>query len=447
MQWTQTAPALLRQAAVVDLRAGDAVIVLDAAGTCIGVDDRVEPILGLDAEQLLGLARVDARWHWCGADGRPVRDTESPVAVAMASGEPVLDRVLGLEGLDGEPDGRFAWVEVSAYPLRGADGSVAGVATSLRDVSLTAEGRAATAGLVRSLRTLVSASAEDEARFLALAENSADVLFQTDIVGRCVWVSPSVSQVLGWEPEAVRGQSLVRLLHPDDREIANERRLASLAHGGGGHERLELRYATAGGGWRWMSVLSRPMRDASGRAVGAVSALHDIQAEVERREEQHYRAGRDALTGLLTREAGLRALAKALVRVRGTGRLVGVLVLDVDALARINQVHGTPGGDAALVHVAERLTSLLRDTDSVARLGPDEFLVVLTSVAVSEHAVGRAGSLLEGIAVPRGPEQPTVSVSVGVATDDGTGAAPDVLRRAGAGLVTAKRAGGGRVGS
>ena len=143
-----------------------------------------------------------------------------------------------------EIDGQFAWVEVTAYPLRGPDGTVDGVATSLHDVSQTPQGRAATAALVHSLRSLTHASFEDEARFRVLAENSADVLFQTDVVGRCVWVSPSVADVLGWTPEQVLGQ--VRSsppLHPSDREVANEQRRSALSDQGGGHDRVELRHA------------------------------------------------------------------------------------------------------------------------------------------------------------------------------------------------------------
>ena len=445
MQWVDTAPTQLRDAASIDLRSGNAVIVLDSAGTCIGAEDGLQGLFGLDVEHLLGRSRVDARWHWCDAEGQPVGEAENPVAVALASGRPVPERVLGLEGIEDGAAERFAWVAVSAYPLRGEDGSVDGVAASMRDVSWTPEGRTATASLVRSLRTLESASAQDEARFRTLAENSADVLFQTDVVGRCVWVSSSLTEVLGLEPDAVLGQSLSRLLHPMDREIANERRLVALAESGGGHDRLELRYATAAGTWRWMSVVSRPLRDATGRVVGAVTALRDIQDEVERREEQLYRADRDPLTGLLTSAGGRRALAKALDAARGTDRLVGVLLVDIDGLGHINLEHGTPAGDLAIVHVADVLTTHLRETDSVARHAADEFLVVLSSVAAADDAERRAQSLLELVGAPRGAGQPTVRVSIGVATDDGSSEAADVLRRADVGLRHAKDAGGGRV--
>lgn len=445
MQWVETAPTELRQAVSIDLRPGEAVVVLDRAGTCVGVDDGSARILGPDPGQLLGRPGPVSAWRWCDADGSPLREGAGPLETALGSGEPVVGRVLGLDGVDGGEAGRFAWVEVSAYPLRGPDGTVEGVATALRDVSETPEGRAATAALVRSLRDLATASLEDEARFRVLAENSADVLFQTDVVGRCVWVSPSVTDVLGWGPEQVVGHSLVPLLHPGDREVANERRLAALSVRGGGHERLELRYATSGGTWRWMSVLSRPLRDATGRVTGGLTALRDIQDEVDRREELRYAPRHDGLTGLVDRDTALHALARALGQARDTGRWVGTLYVDIDRFRDVNDAHGPEVGDRLLVEVGRRLASGLRDSDVVARLGADEFLVVLASMRAGVHAEQRARALLATVAEPAPDGLPAATVSIGVRYDDGTSDAGHVLRDADAALRRAKDAGRNRV--
>ncbi len=444
MHWVDTAPAELRQVTIVDLRDDEAVIVLDRAGTCVGADGD-QPVLGLDAEHLLGRRRVESGWRWCDDAGQPLADGASPVARALATGEPVTRLVLGLEGLRDEAEGQFAWVEVSAYPLQGSDGAVDGVATTLRDVSQAVEGRAATAALVHSLRSLAHASVEDEARFRVLAENSADVLFQTDIVGRCVWVSPSVTDVLGWAPAQVLGQTLFPLVHPADREAANEQRRSALAQDGGGHDRVELRYARAEGGWRWMSAVSRSMRDSHGQMTGGLTALRDIQAEVERREELSYLAGHDSLTGLINRDAALRALAKSLEQARRSGRWVGVLYVDVDLFKDVNDTFGHAAGDRLLVEIGHRFASRLRDSDVVARLGGDEFLVVLSSMRDGEHALLRAQALLEAAAEGGVDGVPSATVSIGVRYDDGSSDPGEVLRDADAALYRAKHAGRNRV--
>lgn len=445
VRWAETATATLRDAVSIDLRGDDAVVVIDLSGRLVGADDAAGRILGLEAEQLLGRGPDDPAWRMVGTDGRPLADDEDPVAQALATGEPVTEHVVGVESSGAGGTGRFAWVEVAAYPIRSSDGHVEGTATTLRDVSDTDDGRRATASVLSSLRALSEASIEDEARFRLLAENSADVVFQVDVAGHCVWVSPSVHEVLGWDADALIGTSLVPLLHPDDREVANERRLAALGDPRNGVDRLELRYATAAGGWRWMSVLSRPLRDATGRVIGGLTALRDIQDDVERREELRYLAGHDGLTGLLNREAALRALDRAIARARDTERWVGVLYVDVDHFKDVNDTHGHQAGDRLLVEVGHRITAALRDTDVVARLGGDEFLVILTSLREPVNAEKRAQALLAAVSEDDSGGLPETTVSIGLVTDDGRGNPTEILAAADAALYRAKNAGRNRV--
>jgi diguanylate cyclase (GGDEF)-like protein/PAS domain S-box-containing protein len=434
----------LRDAVSIDLRGDDAVVILDLTGRLVGADDAAGRLLGLESSELLGRGPDNPAWRMVGTDGRLLGSDEDPVAQALATGEPVAQHVVGVE-LAAEASGRFAWVEVAAYPIRASDGHVEGTATTLRDVSDSLDGRRATASVLTSMRALSEASVEDEARFRLLAENSADVVFQVDVAGACVWVSPSVHEVLGWDADALLGTSLSPLLHPDDREVAHERRLAALGDGRNGVDRLELRYATAAGGWRWMSVLSRPLRDAAGTVVGGLTALRDIQDEVERREELRYLAGHDGLTGLLNREAALRALDRAVARARDTERWVGVLFVDVDHFKDVNDTHGHQAGDRLLVEVGHRITAALRDTDVVARLGGDEFLVILTSLREPVNAEKRAQALLAAVSDDDSGGLPETTVSIGLVTDDGHGDPAQILADADAALYRAKNAGRNRV--
>lgn len=193
-----------------------------------------------------------------------------------------------------------------------------------------------------------------------------------------------------------------------------------------------------------MSVLARPMRDSHGTVTGGLSALRDIQSEVESREELRYLAGHDGLTGLLNRESSLRALSKGLEAVRGTGRHVGVLYLDVDRFKDVNDSYGHDGGDRLLVELARRLSTVLRESDVVGRLGGDEFLVVLSSLKEPGQADMRAGSLLPTLSA-RADDVPSSTVSIGVVTDDGSGDPAEVLKAADAALYRAKHAGRDRI--
>jgi diguanylate cyclase (GGDEF)-like protein len=194
-----------------------------------------------------------------------------------------------------------------------------------------------------------------------------------------------------------------------------------------------------------MSVLARPLRDPSGRVIGGLTALRDIQEEVERREELRYLAGHDGLTGLLNREAALRALDRAVARARDTERWVGVLYVDVDHFKEVNDTHGHQAGDRLLVEVGHRITAALRDTDVVARLGGDEFLVILTSLREPVNAEKRAQALLAAVSDDDSGGLPETTVSIGLVTDDGHGSPAQILQDADAALYRAKNAGRNRV--
>ena len=442
VRWAGDAGATLRDAAAVDLRDDEALLVSDRDGRVMGADPG--GVLGLDADSILGRTPGELSWRLLRPDGSALPEGEDPAGLAMSSGGPVLDQLVGFE-LSYDGVAVLTWCSVSSMPLRGPDGSVVGVATALRDVSAAPEGHRATAALAASLRAASRGAELDQARFRLLAESAADVVIQTDLAGRVVWVSPSVSEVLGWDPAQLTGSSSLPLLHDDDRERANDVRRRALSQGGEASiARLELRYATASGGWRWMSVLSRPMRDPRGTVIGGLTALRDIQEEVESREELRYLAGHDSLTGLLNRESSLRALAKAVEGVRGSGRHVGVLYLDVDRFKEVNDNYGHDGGDRLLVELAHRLTSVLRDSDVVGRLGGDEFLVVLSSLKEPGHADVRAASLLTTLSA-EADGVPSSTVSIGVVTDDGSGDAAEVLKAADAALYRAKHAGRDRI--
>ncbi|HET7900491.1 MAG TPA: diguanylate cyclase [Candidatus Nanopelagicales bacterium] len=442
VRWSDSATPSLRDAAAVDLRADETLLVSDLDGRLVGADEA--GALGLGPDALLGRTTRDLSWRLVRIDGSALPEDENPAVVAMRTGAPVLDLVLGIEtSYDGLA--ALTWCSVSALPLRGPDGLVEGVATALRDVSATPEGRRATAVLADSLRAASHSADLDQARFRLLAESAADVVLQTDIAGHVVWVSPSVTEVLGWAPDALVGSSSLPLLHPDDRERANEVRRHALSAGADtAVARLEVRYATSDGGWRWMSVLARPMRDSQGQVVGGLSALRDVQAEVENREELRYLAGHDGLTGLLNRESSLRALGKAIDAVRGTGRCVGVLYLDVDRFKDVNDSLGHHAGDRLLIELSRRLVGVLRETDVVGRLGGDEFLVVLSALKEPGQADTRAESLLRTLSAPTS-DAPTSTVSIGVVTDDGTSAAADVLQAADDALYRAKNGGRDRI--
>ncbi len=137
--------------------------------------------------------------------------------------------------------------------------------------------------LVTAVDVTATRLAESERRYRLLAEAASDVVYTRDINGVVEWVSPSVTEVLGWQREDFQGRSLRELIHPDDLTAMASMQAAALEQEAV-TARLEVRYGTVDGRWRWMSVLARVTRDDQRRVIGAVEALRDVHSEVEARE-------------------------------------------------------------------------------------------------------------------------------------------------------------------
>ncbi len=124
---------------------------------------------------------------------------------------------------------------------------------------------------------------KSELRYRLLAEGMSDVVYTHGLDGVVDWVSPSVTEVLGWSREDFTNASLRDLIHPDDAGAMAPVQ-AAILDSGADTGRVEMRFATVDGRWRWMSVATRITRDDEGRVIGAIEALRDIQSEVETRE-------------------------------------------------------------------------------------------------------------------------------------------------------------------
>jgi diguanylate cyclase (GGDEF)-like protein len=156
---------------------------------------------------------------------------------------------------------------------------------------------------------------------------------------------------------------------------------------------------------------------------------------------------RDALTGLHNRNSLRVRLARALERGHAMRRTIGVLLVDVDRFRVINQSLGHPAGDELLCAVADRIRSVTRMNDVVARLGGDQFAVLVEGAAQAQAAQAMARNLLRAFEPPhRLDGQETVAtVSIGIAlASDATQGVDDLLTCAETAVRAAKAAGGGR---
>lgn len=149
---------------------------------------------------------------------------------------------------------------------------------------------------------------------------------------------------------------------------------------------------------KWITI--NAVRDDSENVINHMAIFSDISERKAAEERIYHLAHHDALTGLANRTLLGDRIRQAIHQARRSGRMVAVLFIDLDGFKLINDTLGHEVGDAMLCSVAERLESLVRDSDTVARMGGDEFLMLLSEIGHEEDAARVAEKIVTSIAEP-----------------------------------------------
>jgi diguanylate cyclase (GGDEF)-like protein/PAS domain S-box-containing protein len=279
---------------------------------------------------------------------------------------------------------------------------------------------------------------ESERRFRLLTERSSDVVLIVDATtGRVKYASPSIAAVLAMTPERACRGSLLDLVYPDDRSNVAERLTAARA---GENQRIEFRGVIRDEEWIHLEGVVRDL-SAEAEIGGLVVNLRDIDDQKRAQTQLMHTALHDTLTGLPNRLMFTERLQTALERVAGTGDgAVAVLFIDIDDFKVINDSVGHQIGDLLIMQVAQRLGNSLRRGDTigrlhsstgiVARMGGDEFTVMLDDVHDAEDTVRVCErihtAMMEPFLLSGGQFYASVSIGVALSTPD---CAPDELMR------------------
>lgn len=296
-------------------------------------------------------------------------------------------------------------------------------------------------------KRLMRRVSESEQSYRLLADHSHDVIVRMRGDGQRLYVSPSAFEVLGRRPEEML-DTRWDLVHSDD--LA---RLALVIARVRQTNRPEVglyRMLHKDGHYIWAEASTRliPSGDPNG-TMDFIFSGRDVTERVDAeraleasRRELELLARVDPLTELPNRRQLDERLSLALTRLQRHGQPIALLFLDIDHFKAINDEHGHAAGDALLRAFAQRLISTVRSSDLVARVGGDEFVILLEDAAVPEAAERVARNVLEQMQEPIVEGMSfRVSTSIGIAFATHPLDASDLIVAADTALYAAKAAG------
>jgi diguanylate cyclase (GGDEF)-like protein/PAS domain S-box-containing protein len=281
--------------------------------------------------------------------------------------------------------------------------------------------------------------------FHALMETTADSIYFKDRECRLLRVSRKMAQDLGFSDPAeligktdidLFGEAFGETTRLDDLRIMDTNRPII-----GEVESRQLGHGRA----NWTLTTKLPLHDDSGNVIGLVGITREINEIRQTDLALQHLATHDTLTDLPNRFLMMDRLNQLLGRARRSGATVGLLFLDVDRFKDVNDSYGHEFGDLLLRAVAHRLAKSVRQSDTVARMGGDEFVILLESVRKPEEADAVALKVQQALAKPFNlvSHQVSAPVSIGISFYPENGADADtLLRAADSAMYLAKREGG-----
>jgi diguanylate cyclase (GGDEF)-like protein/PAS domain S-box-containing protein len=304
------------------------------------------------------------------------------------------------------PDGAVVWAQTHGTAVSDGDGRPSHIITHFVDITATK---------VAELH-----QAEATARFETAFADAPIGMAIVALDGRLVRVNRVLCQLSGYTDAGLRRLTVDDLMDPTDR-AANADHVKRLLDGEIDRYTVQQRFATAGRQLVWTTLAVSLVRDPDGRALHFISQIEDISERKRLEAELQHQADHDALTTLWNRRRFNLELQRQVARCRRYAERAALVLIDLDGFKQINDSYGHKAGDDLLVGVADAVRTRLRVTDSVCRMGGDEFAVMLTNVSLAQadRIAGSIRRTIEGTRITVDGVVLAVTASVGIAALDG----------------------------
>ncbi|HVF80159.1 MAG TPA: PAS domain S-box protein [Solirubrobacteraceae bacterium] len=263
--------------------------------------------------------------------------------------------------------------------------------------------------------------------------------------GRVLQANPALAELLGRSVDDLDDVPINSLMHPED-HAAIHARLATLTDGRSSHIELEKRLMHRSGHPVWALISAARLPTTSNQPAVAVTHVMDISDRKRFEGQLQHLADHDALTGLFNRRRFNEEVQRALMHAKRFGEHGAVLFLDLDGFKFVNDSLGHAAGDELIIRVAKLLAGALRETDTLARVGGDEFAILLPrcdQAAAMRVAEKLLVTLRRAATAVRDDRSARVSSSIGIAlfADKGELTADEIVVEADIAMYDAKEAG------
>ena len=300
----------------------------------------------------------------------------------------------------------------------------------------------------RLKRTMAEAALKkNEEKFRTMAEFTYDWESWLGPEGYYLYTSPSCERLTGFPAKEFYADPglYLSLVHPEDRELFRSHLRDDIDS-----DRvceMDFRIITKSGQVKWIAHNCRPVFSESGEQLGRRSSNRDVTKRIMAELRLKEMASHDTLTGLPNRNLLLDRLTQGLARAKRGNTKMAVLFLDLDRFKEINDTLGHDAGDQVLQTTAKRMTAQLREEDTVARMGGDEFVIIIQDLREGKEATAIAEKLRAAIRQPISIEadgthlKRVVGASIGISIFPEDGAdAGTLLSRADSAMYENKQA-------
>jgi diguanylate cyclase (GGDEF)-like protein/PAS domain S-box-containing protein len=268
---------------------------------------------------------------------------------------------------------------------------------------------------------------ESEERNRLLLHSAGEGIFGVDVMGQVTFVNPAALRLLGFAAEELLGQRVHAAIHHSHEDgsiypVVDSPMYASYTQGAENQVGDEVLWRKDGSSFP-VEYSSTPIAK-DGQVTGAVVTFRDVTDRKQAEEIIHQMAYHDSLTGLPNRKLFSDRLGIALAQAQRNQKVVAIAMLDLDHFKEVNDTLGHDVGDLLLKATAERLRTALRDSDTVARIGGDEFALILPDLKGINDAIQVAQKIVASFRkpFPIDTHQLLMTTSIGIAVypNDGT---------------------------